>query len=81
MADIAKVTVDLNAGDVARARARLGVRPDEPDAVVVQRVLNSYLLSALLDDVNARSSLSDEEAMEIAVEEQRAVRAGRGLPG
>ncbi len=81
MADIAKVTVELNAGDVARARARLGVGPDEPDAAVVQRVLNSYLLGALLDDVNARSSLCDEEAMEIAVEGQRAVRAGRELPG
>lgn len=51
--------------------------PGEPDAVVVQRVLNGYLLEALLDEVNARSDLSDDDAMELALEEQRAVRVSR----
>jgi hypothetical protein len=81
MADIAKVTVELDADDVAKARARLGAAPGEPDAAVVQRVLNGYLLKALLDEVNARSDLSEEEAMEIALEEQRAVRASRRAAG
>ena len=52
----------------------MGAADSEPDAAVVQRVLNGYLLKTLLDEVNATSGLSEEDATQIAVEEVRAYR-------
>jgi hypothetical protein len=77
MAAGVKVTVGLDAEDVAKARAAMGGAEGEPDAAVIQRVLNGYLLKALLDDVNSRSGLSEDEATRIAVDEVRAYRRER----
>ena len=77
MASSRKVTVELDADDIAEARAVMGSSADEPDDVVVSRVLNGYLLKALLRSTNAKSDLTEEEADRIAVEELRAYRRER----
>jgi len=77
MADEAKVTVELDAEDVAKAREAMGGAAGEPDSSVVQRVLNGYLLKALMRSVNSTSELSEEEADRIAVEEVRSYRRER----
>lgn len=69
--------VELDADAVAKAREAMGGTADEPDAAIVERVLNGYLLKALLRSVNSKSDLTDEEANEIAVEEVRAYRRAR----
>ena len=66
--------VELDADAVAKAREAMGGSADETDAAIVERVLNGYLLKALLRSVNSKSDLTDEEANEIAVEEVRAYR-------
>lgn len=77
MASSRKVTVELDADDVAEARSVMGSSADEPDAVVVSKVLNGYLLKALLRSTNSKSELTEEEANRIAVEELRAYRRER----
>jgi len=51
-------------------RDELGAR-EESDAAVVERALNAYLLGRLLDATQAKSSLSEEDAEKLAVEEVR----------
>ncbi|MHB8660308.1 MAG: hypothetical protein ACYC91_20725 [Solirubrobacteraceae bacterium] len=77
MAGTGKITVELDANEVARAREAMGSGADESDAVVVGRVLNGYLMNALIRSVQARSNLSEEEADRLAVEEVRAYRSER----
>ena len=77
MAEAAKVTVELDADEVAKAREAMGVASDEPDAAVVQRALNAYLLGRLMDRVQSGSSLSEEEATQLAYDELRASRRER----
>lgn len=77
VASARKITVELDAEDVAKARAAMGSDADEPDAAIVQRVLNGYLLNALVRSVASRSELSEDEADRIAVEEVRAYRQER----
>ena len=77
MADAAKVTVELDAEEVAKAREAMGVASDEPDAAVVQRALNAYLLGRLMDRVQSGSSLSEEEATKLAYDELHASRRER----
>jgi hypothetical protein len=77
MASARKVTVELDADEVGKVREAMGRAADESDAVVVSRVLNGYLLRALMRSVQAGSDLSEEEADRIAVEEVRAHRRER----
>lgn len=73
----AKITVELDAEMVARARAELGL-DSESDTAVVERALNAYLLGRLLDATQSHSDLSEDEANRLAYEELRAVRSDRG---
>lgn len=77
MSRSAKITVELDAEDVAKVREATGSDPGEPDAAVVQRVLSGVILRKFLDETNAQSSLSEDEADRIAVEEVRAYRRER----
>jgi hypothetical protein len=74
IANGAKVTVQLDAEEVAKARVAMGAAESEPDAAIVQRVLNGYLLKTLLDEVNESSRLSEDDATQISVDEVRAYR-------
>jgi hypothetical protein len=73
------VTVALDAGLVERARTELGL-VGESDRVVVERVLNAYLLGRQLDATQGRVGLSDQEAERLAYEELDAARRERGVP-
>ena len=72
-----KVTVQVDAEMVERARAELGLGGGS-DAAVVERALNAYLLGRLLDVTQARAGLSEDEASSLAYEELRASRRERG---
>ena len=72
-----KITIELDADEVAKAREAMGSSADEPDAAIVERVLNGYLLNALVRRVSSRSDLSEEQATKVAVEEVRAYRRER----
>jgi hypothetical protein len=72
-----KVTVEVDAEMVQRARTELGLE-SESDTAVVERALNAYLLGRLLDTVQAASGLSDEDADRVAYEELKAARRERG---
>lgn len=72
-----KVSVDLDAEMVERARAELGAGT-ESDAAVVERALNAYLLGRLVDATQANAGLSEEDAMRLASEELQASRRERG---
>jgi hypothetical protein len=72
-----KVTVQVDAEMVERARAKLGLGGGS-DAAVVERALNAYLLGRLLDVTQARAGLSEDEASRLAYEELRASRRERG---
>lgn len=73
-----KVTVQVDAEMVERARAELGLGGGS-DAAVVERALNAYLLGRLLDVTQVRAGLSEEEASRLAFEELRASRRERGV--
>jgi hypothetical protein len=73
-----KVTVALDAEIVARTRDVFG-DADLPDAAVIERALNAYLLGRLLDATQATSDLAAEQADQLAVDEVRAYRRERGL--
>ena len=68
-----KITVQLDAEMVARARAELGL-DRESDEAVVERALNAYLLGRLVDWSQSRSGLSEEAADRLAYEELHASR-------
>jgi putative PIN family toxin of toxin-antitoxin system len=73
-----KVTVELDAEMVERARAELGL-DSESDTAVVERALNAYLMGRLLDVTQARAGLSEQEAERLAYTELHAARRERGL--
>jgi hypothetical protein len=77
VANARKITIELDADEVAKAREAMGSSADEPDAAIVERVLNGYLLNARVRRVSSRSDLSEEQATRIAVEEVRAYRRER----
>lgn len=77
VASARKITVELDADEIAKAREAMGGSADEPDAAIVERVLNGYLLNALVRRVGSRSDLSEEQATKIAVEEVHAYRRER----
>lgn len=72
-----KVTVELDAEIVERARAEFG-SADASDAAIVERALNALFLDRLLDTTQARSNLSPEEAEALAYSEIKAARRERG---
>jgi hypothetical protein len=72
-----RVTVPLDAEMVERARSELGL-DRESDTTVVERALNAYLMSRLLDVTQARAGLSEEAASRLAYEELHASRRERG---
>lgn len=71
-----KVTIDLDAQIVDRARTELGAG-DKSDAAVVERALNAYLLGRLLDATQTGTDLSDDGAERLAYEELHVARGER----
>ena len=71
-----KVTLYLDE-DVLRAARVRAARTDKRDSEVVEDALRSYLGFEAVERVWARSTLSEDEAMALAVAETHAVRAER----
>lgn len=71
-----RVTVALDAAIVAETRAAIG-GASTSDAAVVEDALNRFLLGRLARQVQGRSDLTEEEALELAMSEQRAARRER----
>lgn len=71
-----KVTLYLDE-DVLRAARVQAARTDKRDSEVVEDALRAYLGFDVLERVWARSNLSEDEAMALAVAETHAARAGR----
>lgn len=63
--------------DLVRATRVRAARNDKRDSEVVEAALGSYLGFDLLERVWARSDLTEEEAMDLAVSEIHAMRAER----
>lgn len=72
-----KVTVELDAEMVERARAELGL-DRESDTAVVERALNAYLMGRVLDITQGRAGLCEQEAEQLAYTELHAARRERG---
>lgn len=72
-----KVSVELDAEMVERARVQLGL-DRASDATVVERALNAYLLGRLIDATQASAGLTEHDAERIAYEELRSSRRERG---
>src|SRR5215207_7096513 len=72
-----KVSVELDAEMVERARVQLGL-DRASDATVVERALNAYLLGGLLDGTQASAGLTEHDAERTAHEELRSSRRERG---
>jgi hypothetical protein len=72
-----KVTIEVDAEMIERARAELGLNR-ESDASVVERALNAYLLGRVLDTAQAKSGLPEDEANRLAYDELRAARREPG---
>jgi len=71
-----KVTLYLDE-DVLRAARVRAARTDKRDSEVVEDALRSYLGFEAVERVWARSTLSEDEAMRLAVAETQAARAVR----
>jgi len=69
-----KVTYYL-AEDLVRAAKVRAARSDRRDSEVVEEALRAYLGYDVVDRVWARSDLGEDEAVELAVSEQHALRA------
>jgi len=69
-----KVTLYVDEGVLRAARVR-AARTDRRDSEVVEAALRAYLGFEVVAGVWARSELGEDEAMRLAVEETRAVRA------
>ena len=74
MATKKKVTLYVDAEVMRAARVR-AARTDKHDSEVVEEALRAYLGFDVLASVWARSGLGEDEAMRLAVEETREVRA------
>lgn len=72
------VTVDLNEELVERAVARSGRPTGQPASEVVEEALTVYLGIKALDEAQADSQLSDEDASRLAYDELRELRRDRG---
>jgi len=62
---------------VRRPRPLRAARSDKRDSEVVEDALRAYLGFTVVERIWARSKLSEEEAMRLAVTETHAVRRGR----
>ncbi len=71
-----KVTLYVDETVLRAARVR-AARSDKRDSEVVEDALRSYLGFDAVERVWARSDLNEEEAMELAVAETRAVRGNK----
>jgi hypothetical protein len=71
-----KVTLYLDE-DVLRAARVRAARTDQRDSEVVEDALRAYLGFEAVERVWARSTLSEDEAMRLAVAETHAARAER----
>jgi len=71
------VTVQLDEDLVGRARDRSGSGQAKDDAEIVEEALAVYLGMKALDEAQAESSLSEEEASQLAHDELRALRQER----
>ena len=74
MATKKKVTLYVDE-DVMRAARVRAARTDRRDSEVVEEALRAYLGFDVLASVWARSNLTEDEAMRLAVEATHAVRA------
>jgi hypothetical protein len=74
-----KVTLYLDE-EVLRAARVQAARTDKRDSEVVEDALRAYLGFDVLERVWARSNLSEDEAMALAVAETHAARAERRAP-
>jgi hypothetical protein len=75
------VTVDLSEDPADLAVARSGHGATLNPAQVVEEALAVYLGIKALDEAQAESQLSDEDASRLAYEELRALRRERGEAG
>ncbi|MBX3032105.1 MAG: hypothetical protein KF809_18320 [Chloroflexi bacterium] len=73
-----KVTLYVDE-DVLRAARVRAARTDRRDSDIVEDALRSYLGFDVVERVWAHSDLDEEEAMRLAVEETRTVRADRAV--
>ena len=71
------VTVQLDEDLVERARDRSGRGQAKGAAEIVEEALAVYLGMKALDEAQAESSLSEEEASQLAYDELRALRQER----
>lgn len=71
------VTVQLDEDLVERARVRSGRGQARDAAEIVEEALAVYLGMKALDEAQAESSLSEEEASQLAYDELRALRQER----
>ena len=71
-----KVTLYVDEGVLRAARVR-AARTDKRDSEVVEEALRSYLGFDAVERAWGRSDLSEDEAMQLALAETRAVRAER----
>ena len=76
MATKKKVTLYVDE-DVMRAARVRAARTDKRDSEVVEEALRAYLGFDVLASVWARSNLSEDEAMRLALEETHAARADK----
>lgn len=71
-----KTTVYIDE-DVLRAAKVMAARTDRKDSDVVEEALREYLGLKLLQDLWAKATLTEDEAMDLAVKETRTVRRER----
>ena len=63
--------------DVAEAVRRVANRTGRSEAEVVELAVRRFVAPSILDRLWGRATLTEDEAMAIAVEEVRAMRTGR----
>lgn len=69
--------IDIDAGLLAQARKAMHLHADAPDAEVVDRALRLYVGRRALETSQAMSTLTEEQAIEIANRELHEMRRGR----
>lgn len=80
MAERRKTTIYIDS-DVLRATKLRAVREDKPDYQVIEDALRRHLGLDLIERIQTRVNMSEEDATRIAVDETRAVRRKRRNSG
>lgn len=70
-------SVDIDAELLAKARDAIGTSPATADAAVVERALRLYVGRHALATAQSMSDLTEDEAMDVAYAELRAMRQER----